>query len=85
MNTALKLDIEKATYELRCMMIRTEEYEKSIKLTQKHINEYGMTPGIEMNLAKLELQLERHELDKKEKRIELMFLYKNSLNNLKQG
>jgi hypothetical protein len=85
MNTALKLDIEKATYELRCMVIRTEEYEKSIKLTQKHINEYGMTPDIELSLARLELQLERHELDKKEKRMELMCLYKKSLNNVKQG
>jgi hypothetical protein len=85
MNTALKLDIEKATYELRCMMIRTEEYEKSIKLTQKHINEHGMSPDIELSLARLELQLERHELDKKEKRMELMCLYKKSLNNVKQG
>ena len=85
MNTALKLDIEKATYELRCMMIRTEEYEKSIKLTQKHINEHGMSPDAELGLARLELQLERHELDKKEKRMELMCLYKKSLNNVKQG
>jgi hypothetical protein len=85
MNTALKLDIEKATYELRCMMIRTEENEKSIKITQKHINEHGMSPDIELSLARLELQLERHELDKKEKRMELMCLYKKSVNNLKQG
>jgi hypothetical protein len=85
MNTALKLDIEKATYELRCMMIRTEEYEKSIKITQKHINEHGMSPDVELSLARLELQLERHELDKREKRMELMCLYKKSLNNVKQG
>jgi hypothetical protein len=85
MNTALKLDIEKATYELRCMVIRTEEFEKSIKLTQKHINEHGMSADRELSLARLELQLERHELDKKEKRMELMFLYKKSVNNVKQG
>jgi hypothetical protein len=85
MNTALKLDIEKATYELRCMVIRTEEFENSIKFTQKHINEYGMTADRELSLARLELQLERHELDKKEKRMELMCLYKKSVNNLKQG
>jgi hypothetical protein len=85
MNTALKLDIEKATYELRCMVIRTEEFEDSIKFTQKHINKYGMSPDAELGLARLELQLERHELDKKEKRMELMCLYKKSVNNLKQG
>jgi hypothetical protein len=33
----------------------------------------------------LELLIERHELDKKEKRMELMFLYKKSLKNVKQG
>ena len=85
MDTKLKLDIEKATYELRCMVIRTEEFENSIKFTQNHINKYGMSPDAELGLARLELQLERHELDKKEKRMELMCLYKKSVNNLKQG
>ena len=85
MDTALKLDIEKATYELRCLVIRTEEFENSIKFTQNHINKYGMTADRELSLARLELQLERHELDKKEKRMELMCLYKKSVNNVKQG
>jgi hypothetical protein len=44
-----------------------------------------MSPDAELGLARLELQLERHELDKKEKRMELMCLYKKSLNNVKQG
>lgn len=79
MDTAIKLDIEKATYELRCMMIRSEDLEKDRKRAQEHINEYGMKPETELSLAKLELLIERHELDKKEKRTELMFLYKKSL------
>ena len=85
MDTALKLDIEKVTYELRCMAIRSEGYEKDRKTTQEHINKFGMSPDMELGLAKLELLIERHELDKKEKRMELMFLYKKSLKNVKQG
>lgn len=85
MDTALKLDIEKVTYELRCMAIRSEDYEKDRKRTQEHINKFGMSPDMELGLAKLELLIERHELDKKEKRMELMFLYKKSLKNVKQG
>lgn len=85
MNTALKLDIEKVTYELRCMAIRSEDLEKDRKTTQEHINKFGMTPDVEFSLAKLELLIERHELDKKEKRMELMFLYRKSLKNVKQG
>jgi hypothetical protein len=85
METAVKLDIEKVTYELRCMMIRSEDLEKDRKRTQDHINEYGMKPETELALAKLELLIERHELDKKEKRMDLMFLYKKSLKNVKQG
>ena len=79
MDTALKLDIEKVTYELRCMMIRSEDLEKDLRATKEHINKYGMKPDMEFNLAKLELLIERHELDKKEKRMELMFLYRKSL------
>lgn len=79
MDTAIKLDIEKVTYELRCMAIRSEELEKDRKRTQEHINKFGMTPEVEFSLAKLELLIERHELDKKEKRMELMFLYKKSV------
>ena len=79
MDTALKLDIEKATYELRCMAIRSEGLEKDRKRAQEHINEYGMKPETELSLARLELLIERHELDKKEKRMELMFLYKKSV------
>jgi hypothetical protein len=79
MDTAIKLDIEKVTYELRCMMIRSEDLEKDRKSIQSHINEYGMKPDTELRLAKLELLIERHELDKKEKRMELMFLYRKSL------
>jgi len=79
MDTAIKLDIEKVTYELRCMMIRSEDLEKDRKSTQEHINKYGMKPDTELSLAKLELLIERHELDKKEKRMELMFLYRKSL------
>jgi hypothetical protein len=79
MNTALKLDIEKITYELRCMAIRSEDLEKNRKTTQDHINKFGMSPEMEFSLAKLELLIERHELDKKEKRMELMFLYKKSV------
>ena len=79
MSTAVKLDIEKATYELRCMMIRSEDLEKDRKTQQDHINKYGMKPDTELALAKLELLIERHELDKKAKRMELMFLYKKSL------
>ena len=83
MDTALKLDIEKVTYELRCMAIRSESLEKDRKTTQEHINKFGMTPEVEFSLAKLELLIERHELDKKEKRMELMFLYRKSLKNVK--
>ena len=79
MDTAIKLDIEKVTYELRCMAIRSEELEKDRKRTQEHINKFGMTPEVEFNLAKLELLIERHELDKKEKRTDLMFLYRKSV------
>ena len=85
METAVKLDIEKVTYELRCMMIRSEDLEKDLRAMKEHINEYGMKPEIELSLAKLELLIERHELDKKEKRMDLMFLYKKSLKNVKQG
>jgi len=76
MDRAIKLDIEKVNYELRCMMIHTEGLQNDRKLTQDHINKFGMTLDVEFNLAKLELRIERHELDKKEKRMELMFLYK---------
>ena len=79
------MDTAKVTYELRCMAIRSEDLEKDRKRTQEHINKFGMTPDVEFSLAKLELQIERHELDKKEKRMELMFLYKKSLKNVKQG
>lgn len=79
METAIKLDIEKVTYELRCMLIRSEDLEKDLRATKEHINKYGMKPDTELNLAKLELLIERHELDKKEKRMELMFLYRRSI------
>jgi len=79
MDTAVKLDIEKVTYELRCMMIRSEDLEKDLRRTKEHINEYGMKPETELSLARLELLIERHELDKKEKRMELMFLYRKSV------
>jgi hypothetical protein len=85
MDTAVKLDIEKVTYELRCMMIRSEDLERDLRATKEHINKHGMKPEIELSLAKLELLIERHELDKKEKRMDLMFLYKKSLKNVKQG
>jgi hypothetical protein len=85
MDTAVKLDIEKVTYELRCMMIRSEDLERDLRAMKEHINEYGMKPEMELRLARLELLIERHELDKKEKRMELMFLYKKSLKNVKQG
>lgn len=76
MDTAVKLEIEKVNYELRCMMIHTEGLQNDRKRTQDHINKFGMTLDVECSLAKLELRIERHELDKKEKRMELMFLYK---------
>lgn len=79
METAIKLDIEKVTYELRCMMIRSEDLQKDLRATKDHINKYGMKPDTELSLAKLELLIERHELDKKEKRMELMFLYRKSI------
>lgn len=81
MDTALKLDIEKKTYELRCMAIHSEGLEKSLADTKEHINKFGMSPDVELGLARLELRIERHELDTKEKRMELMFLYKRSLTN----
>lgn len=79
MDTAVKLDIEKATYELRCMLIRSEDLQKDLRTTKEHINKFGMKPETELSLAKLELRIERHELDKKEKRMELMFLYKKTI------
>jgi hypothetical protein len=79
MEAALKMDIEKANYELRCMLIQSEEFEKRLALTKEHINKFGMSSEVEFGLAKLELQIDRHELDKKEKRMELMFLYRKSL------
>lgn len=79
MDTAIKLDIEKVTYELRCMLIRSEDLEKDLRVMKEHINKFGMKPETELSLAKLELLIERHELDKKEKRMELMFLYKKSV------
>jgi hypothetical protein len=83
METALKLDIEKVTYELRCMAIHSEGLEKDRKTTQDHINKFGMSSEVEFGLARLELRIERHELDKKEKRMELMFLYRKSLTKAK--
>lgn len=83
METALKLDIEKVTYELRCMAIQSEEFEKSLATTKEHINKFGMSSEVEFGLARLELRIERHELDKKEKRTELMFLYRKSLTKAK--
>jgi len=79
MDTALKMDIEKATYELRCMAIRSEDLEKQLKTMKEHINKYGMKAETELSLAMLELLIEKHELAKKEVRMQLMFMYKKSL------
>jgi hypothetical protein len=79
MDTALKFDIEKATYELRCMAIRSEGLEHELKTLQKHINEVGMNPQLEQTLAMTEMLIEKHELAKKEVRMQLMFMYKKSL------
>jgi hypothetical protein len=79
MQTAIKLDIEKVSYELRCMSIRAEDLEKDLKRSKEHINKFGMTYENEYSLAKLEMRIEIHNLDMKEKRMELAFLYKKSL------
>lgn len=76
METAGKLDIERVKYELRCMLIRSEELEKRRETAEEHINKYGMTLDNEYGLAKLELSIQKHELDKKEKRLELSHLYR---------
>lgn len=81
MEAALKMDIEKANYELRCMSIRSEELNERLAISKEHINKFGMSSEVEFGLMKLELQIERHELDKKEKRMELMFLYRRSVTN----
>ena len=83
MQTALKLDIEKVSYELRCMAIRAEGMEKDLNTSKEHINKFGMTHENEYSLANLEILIERHNLDIKQKRIELIFLYKKTLNDLK--
>jgi hypothetical protein len=79
MQTAIKLDIEKVSYELRCMAIRAEDLEKDLKRSKEHINKFGMTRENEYSLAKLEMLIERHNLDMKEKRVELVFLYKKTI------
>jgi len=79
MQTAIKLDIEKVSYELRCMSIRAEDLEKDLKRSKEHINKFGMTHENEYSLAKLEILIERHNLDMKEKRVELVFLYKKTI------
>jgi len=79
MQTAIKLDIEKVSYELRCMAIRAEDLEKDLTRSKEHINKFGMTRENEYSLAKLEMLIERHNLDMKEKRVELVFLYKKTI------
>lgn len=79
MQTAVKLDIEKVSYELRCMAIRAEDLEKDLTRSKEHINKFGMTRENEYSLAKLEMLIERHKLDMKEKRLELVFLYKKTI------
>lgn len=79
MQTALKLDIEKISYELRCMTIRSEDLEKELKMTKEHINKFGLTNENVYSMNKSEMRIERHNLDMKEKRMELAFLYKKSL------
>jgi hypothetical protein len=79
MQTAVKLDIEKVSYELRCMAIRAEDLEKDLTRSKEHINKFGMTRENEYSLAKLEMLIERHNLDMKEKRVELVFLYKKTI------
>jgi hypothetical protein len=79
MQTAVKLDIEKVSYELRCMAIRAEDLEKDLTRSKEHINKFGMTRENEYSLAKLEMLIERHNLDMKEKRLELVFLYKKTI------
>jgi len=79
MQTAIKLDIEKVSYELRCMAIRAEDLEKDLTRSKEHINKFGMTRENEYSLAKLEMLIERHNLDMKEKRLELVFLYKKTI------
>jgi len=76
MQTMLQLDYEKTNYELRCMIIRSQDLLEDRTRTQEHINKYGMTAENEYGLAKLELLIERHELDMKAKRIELLYLKK---------
>ena len=79
MQTAVKLDIEKVSYELRCMAIRAEDLDKDLKMAKEHINKFGMSRENEYSLAKLEILIERHNLDMKEKRVELVFLYKKTI------
>tara|TARA_R110000868_G_scaffold22690_1_gene92920 strand:+ start:360 stop:602 length:243 start_codon:yes stop_codon:yes gene_type:complete len=79
MQTAIKLDIEKISYNLRCMTIRAEDLEKDLTNTKEHINKFGMTYENEYSLFKLQMMIERHNLDMKEKRMELAFLYKKSV------
>ena len=76
METALQLDFEKTNYELRCLIIHSHNLEKDRRGAQDHINKYGMTVDNEWRLTKLELMIERHELDMKEKRVELLYLKK---------
>lgn len=76
METALQLDFEKANYELRCLIIHSHNLEKDRRGAQEHINKYGMTIENEHFLTKLELMIERHELDMKCKRVELLYLKK---------
>ena len=76
MQTALQLDYEKANYELRCLTIHLHNLLEDRRKTQEHINKYGMTVENEYGLAKLELIIERHELDMKRKRLELMYFKK---------
>ena len=60
MEAALKMDIEKANYELRCMSIRSEELNERLAISKEHINKFGMSSEVEFGLMKLELQIERH-------------------------
>jgi hypothetical protein len=76
METALELEFERTNYELRCLIIHSHNLEKDRRATQDHINKYGMSIENEYSLTKLELMIERHELDMKCKRVELLYLKK---------
>jgi hypothetical protein len=58
------------------MIIRSHDLLEDRRKTQEHINKYGMTDENEHGLAKLELIIERHELDMRGKRLELLYLKK---------